>query len=266
MVIAETSAAARDGAERVGVDWVPLPAVTASIAAAAPDAPILYEGTTSNVCVDCEVGDAAAVDTAFSRAAHVVRLDTWVQRVTGVTMEPRAAVGVWDPASGRYTVHAGAGGLGRTQTGVAGALGVPESAVRVTARDVGGNFGTRNSCYPGVRAGRLGGAAPRPAREVDGRAARGDSSPTTRAATSRCTPSWRSTPTAPSSRFGAPTPATSAPTPSRSTRSTRAWRSRPRSTACRPWRYMGAPSSRTRRRPRRTAARGAPRSCSSWSG
>ena len=148
MVIAETPAAARDGAERVNVDWAPLPAVTASTAAAAPDAPILYEDTTSNVCVDCEVGDAAAVDTAFSRAAHVVRLDTWVQRVTGVTMEPRAAVGVWDPASGRYTVHAGAGGLGRTQTGVAGALGVPESAVRVVARDVGGNFGTRNSCYP----------------------------------------------------------------------------------------------------------------------
>jgi carbon-monoxide dehydrogenase large subunit len=148
MVVAETSAAARDGAERVGVDWTPLPAVTASIAAAEPDAPILYEDTTSNVCVDCEVGDAAAVDRAFSRAAHVVRLDTWVQRVTGVTMEPRAAVGVWDPASRRYTVHAGAGGLGRTQTGVAGALGVPESAVRVVARDVGGNFGTRNSCYP----------------------------------------------------------------------------------------------------------------------
>jgi len=148
MVIAETSAAARDGAERVGVDWTPLPAVTASITAAAPDAPILYEDTPSNVCVDCEVGDAAAVDLAFSRAAHVVRLDTWVQRVTGVTMEPRAALGVWDPASGRYTVHAGAGGLGRTQTGVAGALGVPESAVRVMAREVGGNFGTRNSCYP----------------------------------------------------------------------------------------------------------------------
>jgi carbon-monoxide dehydrogenase large subunit len=148
MVIAETSAAASDGAERMRVDWTPLPAVTASIAAAAPDAPILYEDTPSNVCVDCAVGDVAAVDMAFSRAAHVVRLDTWVQRVTGVTMEPRAAVGVWDPASGRYTVHAGAGGLGRTQTGVAGALGVPESAVRVMAREVGGNFGTRNSCYP----------------------------------------------------------------------------------------------------------------------
>jgi aerobic carbon-monoxide dehydrogenase large subunit len=148
MVIAETPAAARDGAECIAVDWVPLRPVTGSITVTAPDAPLLYEDTLSNVCVDAQVGDAAAVDAAFRHAAHVVRLETWVHRITGVPMEPRAAVGVWDPASGRYTVHAGAGGLGRTQTGVAGALGIPERAVRVRARDVGGNFGTRNSCYP----------------------------------------------------------------------------------------------------------------------
>jgi carbon-monoxide dehydrogenase large subunit len=56
-------------------------------------------------------------------------------------MEPRAAVGEWDAASGRYTVHAGAAAWGGRATGVAGALGVPESAVRVVAGDVGGNFG-----------------------------------------------------------------------------------------------------------------------------
>ena len=148
MVIAENPAAARDGAEGVTVEWEPRPAVTASRDAATAGAPIVWGETISNVCVDVQIGDAGAADAAFARAAHVVRLDTWVQRITGVPMEPRAAVGVWDPRSGRYTVHAGAGGLGRTRTGVAGALGVPESAVRVTARDVGGNFGTRNSCYP----------------------------------------------------------------------------------------------------------------------
>ena len=147
MVVADTPAAARDAAERVVVDWEPLPAVTGSLAAVAPDAPIIWGEANSNVCVDTKAGDPAAVERAFARAAHVVRFETWVQRVTGVPMEPRAAVGAWDAAGGRYTVHAGAGGLGRTQTGVAGALGVPESAVRVTAREVGGNFGTRNSCY-----------------------------------------------------------------------------------------------------------------------
>ena len=148
MVIADTPAAARDGAERVEVEWIPLPSVIGSLTAAEPGAPLVWDETTSNVCVDTQVGDAAAVESAFARAAHVVRFDTWIHRVTGVPMEPRAAVGSWDPASGRYTVCAGAGGLGRTRTGVAAALGVPESAVRVTARDVGGNFGTRNSCYP----------------------------------------------------------------------------------------------------------------------
>src|SRR5262249_58467819 len=113
MVMAETSAAARDGADRVTVEWAPLPAVMAGVAAAAPGAPVLYQDAASNVCTDSEGGDAAAVDAAFGRASHVVRLETWVHRVTGVPMEPRAAVGAWDPIGRRYTVHAGAGGLWR---------------------------------------------------------------------------------------------------------------------------------------------------------
>jgi carbon-monoxide dehydrogenase large subunit len=148
VVVAETAAAARDGAERVTVDWLPLPAVAAARAAAAPGAPVLWDDAGTNVCADATAGDPAATERAFAGAAHVVTVETWVPRVTGVPMEPRAAVGVWDPTQGRYTVHAGAGGLGRTRTGVAGALGVSEDAVRVTAHEVGGNFGTRNSCYP----------------------------------------------------------------------------------------------------------------------
>jgi len=40
----------------------------------------------------------------------VVRLDTWVPRITGVPMEPRAALGVYDQVSGRHTLYAGAVG------------------------------------------------------------------------------------------------------------------------------------------------------------
>ena len=93
MVVADTVAAAKDGAERVAVDYEPLPAVTGAVAAAEPDAPRLWEEAASNVLIDAEVGDAAATAAAFARASHVVRLETWVPRVTGVPMEPRAAVG-----------------------------------------------------------------------------------------------------------------------------------------------------------------------------
>ncbi len=146
-VIAETVAQAKDAAEKVVVDYEPLPAVIDAKAAVEPNAPRLYDDL-SNVMIDAEVGDAKATDEAFARAAHVTRLDTWVNRVTGVPMEPRAAVGVYDPATQRYTLYAGSGGIVRQKKEIAGILGVPFEAVRVVAHEIGGNFGTRNSFFP----------------------------------------------------------------------------------------------------------------------
>jgi len=148
MVIAETPTAARDGAERVTVAYEPLPAVIDTADAVAPDAPLLWDETKSNVCIDSEAGDAATTEAAFLRAAHRVRLETRVNRVTGVPMEPRAALGAYDEAMDRYTLYAGSGGSVRIKPMLAGALGVPERAVRVVAREVGGNYGTRNALYP----------------------------------------------------------------------------------------------------------------------
>src|SRR6185436_18561574 len=120
IVVAETAAAARDGAELVEVRYGELPAVTGTVAAAQPGAPRLWEEAPSNVAVDAEVGrDREGTQAAFARAAHVVRFDTWIQRVTGVPMEPRAVVAEFDPATQRYTVHAGSGGAPRFKEDVA---------------------------------------------------------------------------------------------------------------------------------------------------
>jgi carbon-monoxide dehydrogenase large subunit len=148
IVIADTLVAAKDAAERVRVDYEPLPAVTDARDAAATQAPRLWEEARSNVCVDALVGDEAATAAAFARAAHVARLTTWVQRVTGVPMEPRAAVGHYEEASGRYALYAGSGGVVRQKNELAAILGVPAERVRVVSGDVGGNFGTRNAFYP----------------------------------------------------------------------------------------------------------------------
>jgi carbon-monoxide dehydrogenase large subunit len=148
MVVAATAAAAHDGAERVAVDYEPLPAVVTAAEATAPGAPALWDERPTNVCVESEAGDAATVAAAFAHAEHVVRLEARVNRVTGVPMEPRTALGAWDEASGRYTLYAGSGGVQRIRFDLAGTLGVEESAVRVVARDIGGNYGTRNSSYP----------------------------------------------------------------------------------------------------------------------
>ena len=148
MVVAESVAIARDGSELVEVEYEVLPAVTATVAAARPDAPRLYEEASSNVCLDAEVGAADATAAAFAGAAHVMKLDTWVQRVTGVTMEPRAAVGAYDAATQRYTLHAGCGVAVRLKQDMAAVLNVPEQNVHTLMHDVGGNFGTRGMIYP----------------------------------------------------------------------------------------------------------------------
>jgi carbon-monoxide dehydrogenase large subunit len=148
MVLAESLEAARDAAERVYVSYEPLTAVVRAADAAAPGAPLLWEDRESNATIDADLGDATATAAAFARAAHVVRLSTRVQRVTGVPMEPRAALGSYDAAAGRYTLYAGSGGVVRQKRELAAMLGVAEEAVRVVARETGGNFGTKNSFFP----------------------------------------------------------------------------------------------------------------------
>ena len=108
MVVAETAAAAADAAERVRVAYEPLRSVTATRDAGEAGAPVLWSELGSNLCVDSIAGDTRAADAAFAAAAHTVRLDTWVPRITGVPMEPRAALGAYDAATGRYTLYAGA--------------------------------------------------------------------------------------------------------------------------------------------------------------
>ena len=149
LVVAETIAAAKDAAELVDVTYEPLPAVVRAADAIAPGSPSLWDEAPDNICIDIEVGDAAATAAAFARAAHVVRLDTWAQRVTGVPMEPRTIAGDYDAASGCYTIHTGSGrGVAKVRTDLAQILGVPAERVRCVCGDMGGNFGTRNLFYP----------------------------------------------------------------------------------------------------------------------
>src|SRR5260370_36973750 len=111
MVLAASPARAKEAAERVIVDYQPLPAVSHALTAAQASAPRARENS-ANIILDGEVGDPAMTEAAFARAAHVVRLDTWVQRIAGVPMEPRAAIGEFDPTTAHYTLHARASGAG----------------------------------------------------------------------------------------------------------------------------------------------------------
>ena len=148
LVVAETTAEARDAAERVEVAYAPLPAVTTAVRAVEPDAPQLWDGAPKNLCVDAELGDEAATEAAFAEAAHVVRATLVNNRIVNAQMEPRAAVAEYDAETGTHTLYAGSQGSHRLKMVMVGALQVPPEKVRVVARDVGGGFGPRTFLYP----------------------------------------------------------------------------------------------------------------------
>jgi carbon-monoxide dehydrogenase large subunit len=138
-----------DAVERVNVVYEPLAAVARSQDALAPGAPAVWPGSGSNLCIDSEAGDREATEDAFLRAAHVIRLVTTINRVTGVPMELRSALGAYDAAAAQFTVYTSAGGgVIKQRDDIAGALGVAKDAVRVISGDVGGNFGIRNNTCP----------------------------------------------------------------------------------------------------------------------
>jgi aerobic carbon-monoxide dehydrogenase large subunit len=148
LVVAETLAIAREAAELIEVEYEVLAASAEGVEAAKPEAVRIWPEMDSNVALDADVGDAAATNAAFRRAAHVVAVETKIPRVTGVTMEVRTALAVCEPDSGKITLYAGGGGVVRPKMDLAHMLGLEPAMIRVVAKDVGGNFGTRNNSYP----------------------------------------------------------------------------------------------------------------------
>jgi carbon-monoxide dehydrogenase large subunit len=147
-VIAASRALAEHVASEILVDYDPLPAVTALDAAMAPGAPAVWPSAARNVIATNRFGDAAACDAAFARAAHVSRIRIDNQRLSPVTMEPRAGAAEVDAASGRITVHASSQNPAGFAKGIAAVLKLDPALVRVKVHAVGGGFGMKAMVHP----------------------------------------------------------------------------------------------------------------------
>ncbi|MGH8686286.1 MAG: xanthine dehydrogenase family protein molybdopterin-binding subunit, partial [Burkholderiales bacterium] len=148
LVVAETAAQAQDAAESIFVDFQELPSAVTAEAAIAPGAPQLHGVAPGNLVLDFSGGDKALADAAFAKAAKVVKLRGYHTRVVGNPMEPRAAMGSYDPKTEMFYLHATTQGVGPMRAQVSAVLGVPPEKVRVVAEEVGGGFGVRFNAYP----------------------------------------------------------------------------------------------------------------------
>ena len=148
IVVAETRDQAREAAALIDVDYQHLPAAASLEAARADGAPKVWDEAAGNLCYDWEVGDQAAAEAAIDAAAHVVSIDVVNQRLVPNAIEPRAAIGNFDPTTEEYTLYTTSQNphLIRLLLG-AFVLGLPEHKLRIVAPDVGGGFGSKIPHY-----------------------------------------------------------------------------------------------------------------------
>jgi len=147
LVVAETLAAARDGAEAVVTEFEELDPVV-SLAEATRSAQI-HGNVPNNLCYDWALGDAAATDAAFARAAHVSTLEFSNNRLIPNAMEPRAAVAVYDRSSEEFTIYTTSQNPHLERLILSAFVQLaPEHRLRIVAPDVGGGFGSKIFVYP----------------------------------------------------------------------------------------------------------------------
>ena len=104
MVVAESLGAARDAAELIDVDYEPLPAAIDTEHALDQGQPNVWDDAPGNLAFDWAIGDGAAVDRALATARHRIALEIVNNRIVVNSMEPRGAIGAYDPGEDAYTL------------------------------------------------------------------------------------------------------------------------------------------------------------------
>lgn len=146
VVVATDKYLARDAAERVRVDYEPLPTVVDAEESLKPGAPKLFDELQDNVSFtfDYATGD---VDGSFKSADVTLKHRFYQQRVVGGAIEPRAVLAEWRKATGELTMWSTTQVPHFLKIFASVLTGVPEHQMRIVAPEVGGGFGSKLNVY-----------------------------------------------------------------------------------------------------------------------
>ncbi|MDB4896184.1 MAG: xanthine dehydrogenase, molybdenum binding subunit apoprotein, partial [Firmicutes bacterium] len=143
-VVARNRYIAEDAAELVVVEYEPLPAAVTLEAAVGPDAPLVHADVPQNVAGHYvrQVGDYAA---ARAQADLVLTERFRVDRGAPSPIETRGVVAI--PQGDDVTMYVATQAPMALRASLAEWFGIPETNLRLIARDVGGGFGCKLMCY-----------------------------------------------------------------------------------------------------------------------
>lgn len=148
LVVAETAYQAHDAADQVVADLDPLLGVGDVTTATAQGAPRVHDDMKDNIARSATIG-YGDVEAAFARDSVTAKITLTTARVAGAAMEPRATTAAPDgERPDGIRVWTSTQNVFGVREAIAGALGLEEEQVRVTAEDVGGGFGAKGSPFP----------------------------------------------------------------------------------------------------------------------
>jgi len=146
-IVADTAKQARDAAELAELDYDVLPSTTDLATAMEPGTPAVWPDAKNNIAFDWDIGDIAATDAAFAGAAHVTKLTVVNNRIVVASMEARAAIADYDPATGRWTLYANTQGGWLLKNLIGPLFNTDPEYFRIVTPDVGGGFGMKLFLY-----------------------------------------------------------------------------------------------------------------------
>ena len=145
-VVAESRAQAEDAAELVEIDWEELSNVANVEEALQENGPYVHPEMGTNLAWQMEVKEGD-VDSIFADADVIVEQEFYVDRQTGVTLEPRGIIASYHSASGKLTLHHSTQVPHIMRAVYARQLGIKENKLRVLCPDLGGGFGLKLHTY-----------------------------------------------------------------------------------------------------------------------
>jgi aerobic carbon-monoxide dehydrogenase large subunit len=147
VVVADDPYVAREGVERIVVDYEPLAPVLEPLDAARDGGPVIHEALGTNVAMRLRQ-QAGDLDGAFAQADHVVRQQYLVPRLAPAPLETRGVIAQHQPGDNLLTVWNSTQAPHRVQHTLSHLLNWPAAALRVIAPDVGGSFGVKDCLFP----------------------------------------------------------------------------------------------------------------------
>src|SRR5438132_13105523 len=150
VVVADNRKLASDAAQAVEVEYEPLPAVTDVFKGMEPNSPRAHLSQVDNLAWDFTYAPEDTVKDAFAQAEVVVKERILQQRLAPVPIEPRGVVAEYNSFEDQLTIWMATQNPHFIRLFVSGAMGMPETKVRVISHDVGGGFGSKISPEPEV--------------------------------------------------------------------------------------------------------------------